>query len=339
MHEKLTPLDIAHEAALREDKDRATQKSPEFLESIKGLRAVIDNLKKKQGDPSGEGKNIRPLLLILSGGLTGPYATAQTLALKKMGFGKTFSQVVGISTGVAVAGYFLADNPELGETIYEEDLVKPEFYNPKRIHKLIDVNFAIKTMSEGPKMLDLETIANNPTEFWAQAVNERTGQPELINAKTAKQGILQAMHASMALPFLYNKKIAVNNDRYVDGGLDPLPIERIISQFNPTDILVLPNMSFVEAQNIQSSTGERWLEKLSVFFPENKSMLIKKIADRRAAFWRSEQKAKDIQGINIGILWPPSGGLSVVGQDAGKMRAAFIDTAEETVKKFQETMS
>lgn len=83
MSEKLTSINIAHEAALREDKDRALQKIPEFLESIKGLKAVIDNLKKKQADPSGEGKNIRPLLLILSGGLTGPYATAQTLALMK----------------------------------------------------------------------------------------------------------------------------------------------------------------------------------------------------------------------------------------------------------------
>lgn len=190
-------------------------------------------------------------------------------------------------------------------------------------------------MSKGPKTLDLKTIDANPTEFWVQAINERTGQPELINAKTAEQGILQAMHASMALPFLYNKKIEVNNEKYMDGGLDPLPIERMIAQFNPTDILVLPNMSFAEAKNIRLSTGEHLLEKLLPLLPNNKAALIKKVLERKVEFWRSEKRIKDMQGMNIGILWPPSGGLSVTGQDREKMRTAFIDTEKDTYRQFQ----
>lgn len=336
-NQKLSSVDFAHIEALRDNAEFEARHTAAFKEYLRQLHAVVENLKKKRDDPNGEGKNIRPLLLILSGGLEGPYGAGQAIALKEMGLGKTFNQVVGISTGAAIGGYFLSGNPEIAPSIYYEEMVKPEFFNPHRVNKMVDIDYTMQVLSTGPKALDTEAIIDNPTEFWVQAVNDKTGEAELINTKTAKQGVLQAMHASMALPFLYHEKVKVNDGEYVDGGLEPLPLEKVIAQFNPTDILILPNMSFLEADTFKLTTGERVLAKLLPLLPRKGIVaLAEKVLQRKEEFHHSLDEMKKIVGVNIGMLWPPGGDLTMTGQDSDKMKAAALAAQKDAFEEFGE---
>jgi len=235
---------------LRDNADFEKRRTQEFKEWHRMLEIVVENLKKKRDDPEKEGKKIRPLLLILGGGMQGPYGAGQVIALGRMGFRDKFDTVVGISAGAADAAYFLSANEEsdkqtlLGTSLYYKELATKKFLNFLRLKQIMNVGYAVGLMKEGEKALDTDAIIKGHSEFYVQATNSTTKEPELINGKTAKQGVVQAIEASMALPWVYGKEIEVDDGKYVDGAFEPVPIQKVIERFNPTDVLILPNMSY-----------------------------------------------------------------------------------------------
>ncbi|MES2023150.1 MAG: patatin-like phospholipase family protein [Patescibacteria group bacterium] len=260
---------------------------------------VIENILNKRDKVSGS-ENIRPLLFILGGGMRGVYGAGSVVAFRKIGLGDVFSHVVGISTGAPIGAYFLAGDEQvlLGASIYYEECVGKEFINFFRLGKIVNIDHIVKHMRHGKKALDCEAIKKSKTEFYVE-VTLNTGECALINTKTASPDMISSIHASMALPILYGKKIIVNKDEVNDGSFCKYPVWDAIENLNPTDVLILPNKTLKDGKSV---------------------LEIKK---EIAKFCK-----------NVEILWPANIEVGQLNTDKKKLKSAVEKSAEATLCAF-----
>lgn len=339
---KVTEIDIAHQEALRENADLEKRKDKEFHEWQKHLQVVIEHLKKRRDDPEGEGKKYRPLLLILGGGMRGPYSAAQVIALNEMGLDATkFDTVVGISAGAGTSSYYMAGKEQTykGTAIFYDECTSKDFLNLMRVRHVMDATVVGKTMREGDKALDQEAIMASPTEFYVAVTRQENKQAELIDVKTAKPGMVSALEASMNVPLLRAPGIEVNGVSYIDGGFDPLPLKEVINKFQPTDILVLPNVPFDRLETFKPSKAEMFL---SSNFAE-KALPYSGMPGTVLKFLKIAQELRNLlesfkreQNVNVGILWPPDRGLSNQAAEHDTIKGGVYETVRDTFRQLGE---
>lgn len=329
--QNLSAMDVAHEEAIRDYEQFKLAETREYKESENQLTAVIESIKKKHDDPEGEGKKIRPLLYVMSGGLEGPYSVGQAMALQDMGYDKDFDVLVGASTGSVVAGYMAAGQVESAASNYEK-MTSKEFFDSHRVREMVDVDYAVSFVKDGPDAMNTEQFYKDPRELYFQVYNDGTGQTEFVDPKKIPEGPFEAIRASAALPYIYNKKVKLRDSEYRDGGINPLPIDQIIEKFKPTDILILPNRSYSET-TVHKFSEVGWA--FSKILPEKGPLrLLKNLVKRRHEFQKELGGLKDIKGVNVGIMWPPLEDLSLLGQDVDKMKAAVLAAEHHTFEKF-----
>lgn len=265
------------------------------------LPLVLENLIKKRDKAPGS-ENIRPLLLILGGGMRGVYGAGQVCAFHKLGLDKVFHQVVGVSTGAAIGAYFLAGERQarLGTSLYYEECTTKSFIDIFRFRKIMDINYIIQQMSDGPKALDCDAIKRSPTEFYVEA-ELRSGECALIDVKTAFPGVLRALQASMSIPLFYGKGVIVNGEEMTDGSFCKNPMWEAIDKFKPTDVLILPNISKKNEKQILETKRD-----ICKFCP------------------------------NVEILWPSDISIGKITTDKRKLRSAVEDSARKTFEAFEQ---
>jgi len=338
---KMSAKDFAHAEAIRDDADFERRKDAEFQAWEKNLRVVIDNLLEKRDQRNLDGterKDIRPLLLIMGGGMKGPYGAGQALlGLPEAGLDKVFDTVVGISAGAATATYFVGGEPQAakGASIFYEECTKGEFIKFRRVHQIMNIDVVTEAMSHGEKSVDKQAVLDSETELYVGATRKEDGEFELINAKTARPGMITAVGASMAVPLVYRKAIEVNGEKYIDGAFDPMPIERLIKQFKPTDILVLPNTPFDRMDAFELNPGQYLFAELAHQTGSLGSIgTVEKFLRVKEEIRKSLEYIQNQNKVNIGILWPPDSGLSNLGTNPDKVEAAVIESARDVIKQF-----
>lgn len=263
-------IDIAQEIAEAENIDFEARQTEEFGKWQEGLAGVLDELRFMKADPSGaETAGVRPLLLIMGGGMKGPYCAGQVAGLHDVGMGDVFKNVVGFSAGSGPAAYFVAgaDQVRKATALFREDCTSEEFLSLKRL-KIIDTGVIASNMRSGEKALDQEVIRESPTGLYAGVTNAETGEVEFVDLKTATRDseldMVAVCEASSAIP-LFEDPFEVNGNMYLDGSLGELPFNNLIKQFRPTSILVLPNMPFSEIDTLEQASVESialWAAKL-----------------------------------------------------------------------------
>ncbi len=329
----------------------------EFGEWQKRLKVVLEDLKKRRDDPEGEGKEVRPLLLALGGGMAGSYGAGQVAALVHSGYMKTFKQAVGISAGACDIAYALAGKEQVltGSSIYYEECATDEFLvtdpvklakNPGRIKQLMNVGYlASNVFDQGKKKLDTEAVRKNPTEFYVQATNitnPKDQKAEFINAKD--KGIVQSVHASMALPWFYRKSVEIDGQKFQDGAvLDSFPLEEVIEKFKPTDILVLPQVPFENMIGVEKEA--KLTRVMARFIPNMASLnigsatLLKKFIKSRDSQLEALKFIQEQTGVKIGIMYPPDGGMLPITHDSETVRAGVLAAAKKACEDLGEEMN
>lgn len=332
-----TGVDMAEASAIKENEDFERRQTAEYGEWHKRLEVVLGHILEKKNSP--EGKQRRIVLLIMGGGVQGAYGMGQLIALNKLGMGSEsgiFKAVIGISAGSAAGASYMGGDKqsEIGATIFEEECTSPEFINFSRIHKIMDADFLAETVRSGPKAIDQDAIRRSPTEFYVVATHRDTGA-ELINAKTAKPDMVSALHASISigiLPF-YGKQNMVNEKMYADGAFDPVPIQKILDTFQPTDILVLPNSSFEGADGFVLS---KEMFAIGSAVPAIGSLgVAKKMLKNREEMRRFLEDVEQRTDVNIGFMWPQEAGLSAITQDPAAIKMAIHEATQDTLEEFK----
>lgn len=354
---KMSAKDFAHAEAIRDDADFERRKDVEFQAWDKDLKIVTHNITERiAGIVNGEArKDIRPLLLIMGGGMKGASGAGQALLglpavleslahssrtsvaseSSAVSLDQVFDTVVGISAGAPTAAYVLnEEQASAGASIFYKECTKGEFISRKlkRLPRIMDIDVVTQAMSHGEKALEQRRVLDSKADFFIVVTGKEDGKCELIDAKTAKPGMMDAIAASMAVPIAYKKAIEVNGKEYIDGAFSPVPLEEIIKKFNPTDILILPQVPFNRLDALKLSIGGRIISKFAHMFdslgPVEKFVRISEELRVALEYARGQSK------VNIGVLWPPDSNLNPLTTDPGQVEAAATESARGVIKAF-----
>lgn len=300
------------------------------------LSLVAENILLKRrlmelGSPKA--KNIHTLLLILGGANRGAYGSGACVALHGLGLGDVFDVVVGISTGGWIAGYFLAGEEQirLGASIYYEDFSGDRFIsyrNPWSVMSRYAIFFATR---EGKKRLDVDAILRSRSELFV-AVTDKKGSGLLIDAKKATPDLYAALDASSANPLAYPWPYPLNGAHLWDGGLAlPFPIREVCEMFEPTDVLVVPNMPWPPSPYASMMKERVFCELFLRHIPKHIRQLV---YTRKRYFVEGLEYIATRKDINIDILWSPDCGVESLTRDPRKLFAAAQGSAEKALAYF-----
>ena len=336
---KLTARDFAHLEANREYKDRERREDPEFEEWEKMLLPVIKSFLLKRDHPeSAEAKERRLVILFMAGGMKCASVAGQGVGLEKLGLSKVADAVVGTSGGAFAASYLVAGHMDRGLKVFYDQCCDGKFVRFSRVHRVLDVG-KIRGIAadEGPDKLNQEAMLESKTDLFVIATNQETGEAEVINAKTAKPGPIDAITASAALPLLYRIAIEVNGKQWIDGGFDPIPLQKIIKETNPTDLLILPSVPFQRLDALKMGKFKWVLAELVGKIGAmgiGTAVTIRKTMMMREELRRDLEEAKKETGVNIAVLWPPDTGLWTASQDPDQVRNAGAEAALDVIRRF-----
>src|SRR3989344_8327423 len=267
---------------------------------------VIQNLLRKrdlllQGDPAHE--QIRSALVICGGAMRGAYGAGAVVAFHRLGLANCFDVVVGISTGTAIASYFLAGEEQtlLGTAIYYEECLNG-FISFQR-WPIADVDHIERVMRSGRKKLDIDAIRRHRSQFFVGATDWKNGEGHFLDVKCAKPEPLAAIKASFAITALYRKPVLVNGQMFTDGSTAlPFPAKKVLQTFSPTDTLIIANRSQAKA-----SSSPSWTRKLlGTLFTIGLSPQVRTLLVKQSDLWA--ENLEHLRGIttNVGIFWGPS---------------------------------
>ncbi len=285
------------------------------------------------GDPSHE--TIRPVLLILGGGMRGASGAGAAHALHLLGLGQAFDVVIGISTGAGISSCFLSgrETVALNASIYYEELTQGVFNMLGLFGKSVtDIDVIERVIRSGKKRVRTEEIHASRSEFFVGVTDYHEVTPILIDAKRATPDPIMAVKASMAIPGLYKGTVEVNGRRYVDGSVNPFPIRTVMEQFHPTDILVIANCTHESGKNREPTPAEKLT---SLYYMKDVPSALRIMWTSRFERWQTglEEFRALNNNVHTGILWAPTK-LHMFTTHSGKLRHASERAHEETFRAF-----
>lgn len=151
--------------------------------------------------------------------------------------------IVGVSAG-ALFGINYKSN-QIGRGLrYSKKYAKNKdymgLYSFLTTGNIMNEDFCFKRIVNELDPLDYETFKNSDTEFYVVVTNMETGEAEYIKIDDLKEkNSLEILRASGSMPFV-SKPVAVNNKKYLDGGIaDSIPIDKIMTMGFDKVIVVL----------------------------------------------------------------------------------------------------
>jgi len=229
------------------------------------------------------------------------YSAGQVRALHKLGFGWIAESVVAISSGAAVAAYFLAgwEQTKRGCSLLVNGI--PKYMHPgfQNIGRIIDADGIENELRFGENALDVDRVMSSLTKLYVGVMDRKTGQ-YLIQNVCAGDAI-SWMKAAMNLLWISKGRVIINGREYADAGAYVVDLKATIGQLDrrPTHILILPSEA---AENLPPAGPiYRFYDWLTFkIYPDRKEQMEASRFDKVQAQidWCHEN------GIKVGILWP-----------------------------------
>jgi predicted patatin/cPLA2 family phospholipase len=166
------------------------------------------------------------------------YSMAALAVLEDLDLRNAFSMVLGSSAGVLNSAYFLAGQARESISIYTDGLSNRRFFTPWRLWKMIDVDRMVNVTLKRHHPIDEEALLTAPP-LHAVLTDAETAAARVFCQHDRDLDIYEIFRATVAIPLLYNRKIALGENRYVDGGIaDLLPLSAA-RELGATEAVVL----------------------------------------------------------------------------------------------------
>jgi predicted patatin/cPLA2 family phospholipase len=177
----------------------------------------------KSGSTRGNRTDGLHLALVLEGGgMRGVISVAMASAFEERGCLPAFDSVHGSSAGACGAAYFAAGQASVGARIYFEDINNKRFIDPYRPllgRPIMNKDFLIDYVMTEVKPLDASPIAAAPGFLNVVATRVETGEAQIFQSFKDKGDILAVLKASICLPIIAGRSVALGPFHYVDGGI------------------------------------------------------------------------------------------------------------------------
>ncbi len=304
------------------------ERNAAFAARLFQKRALLD-----AGDPAHE--KIRTLAIISGGGMRGVCGAGVWLGLYHLGLAHCFDWIIGISTGAAICGYGLTgkEHARAGATIYYEE-GRTGFVDHSWPFPKVHIDYLENVLRAGKKRLAVGELLAHRTEFFVCVTHWETGEGVLIDAKRAYPDPVMAIKASLALTFAYRFPVTVNGENFTDGGMSlPLPWEKAVREFKPTDVLIVSNYSLKESRGMGLTLKDRVLDRLVL---HRIPLSLRGAFKNRDASWRENIALAEHSALNVGFLWGDEH-VHVLTQDLATLRNATLKGIRDTLLFFGDT--
>ena len=180
-------------------------------------------------------------IICTGGGMRCAYSGGALVALAKEFHITTPDITIGVSGGAGSLAYYLAGQYEDIERIWTELLATKKFIEFRLKKPILDIDYLIDTVFKKQAPLDTERIMSSSTDWFFPATDIHTQKQSRFFSKNNSLDIFEILRASMAVPFIYGKKILLEGFGYQDGDLG-LTIEDSIAKarsLGATHIIVI----------------------------------------------------------------------------------------------------
>jgi len=212
----------------------------------------------------------RPALIVQGGGMRAIYSMAALAVLEDHGLRDAFSMVLGSSAGVLNSAYFLAGQARESISIYTEVLTTRGVIKPWRLWRVIDVDRMIDVTLKRHHPIDHDALAAAPP-LHAVLADAETAAPQVVCHPDDGFDVYEIFRATVAIPLLYNRKVPLGEQRYVDGGLAdllPLSVARVLGA---TEAVLL----VTRGPGQRKHDSNRFLRGLTRAFPSGQSAAVR----------------------------------------------------------------
>lgn len=289
----------------------------------------------KEGREVSDGRKAG--LIVEGGAMRGVISCAALMALEDLRLTDVFDEVYGASAGAVNAAYFLARQAAYATSIYYQKVNNTRFLRRLWNKTVVDLDALFDSIIAGDRPLCVDKVMASRSRLYISIGDSETGEAFLGLAQSSETPLLTLLKASAAMPFLYNRLVAVAGRNCFDGGLiNPLPIADAI-EAHCTDLLVLLTRpaSFRESPptRIERHVFDRICARGNPHL--NRAFCnvhLRANATRDMAFGR--QSIPD--GINIATICPDESDPKVerLTRDSLLLKAAAIASAKRTLEAF-----
>ena len=246
--------------------------------------SVIKNLLARKGlsAPFNDGKKIG---LVLPGGMmTGINGAGAMCALQALGLAQAFDVIFTASAGFANASYLLAENTEVGSSIYYEEFSGNRFIHFWKFWEPVSFDWAIEAVRD-IKPIDCDKIWNSHTDLVLRLSNYSDADKKRIyfNLKDYKKSeYFNLLKAAIASPIL-TRCTKIDFKKFCDGHITNRDVIDQIQyglKSDCTDLLIIYNQE-AQCDLLSLPKSERYFEvapvghsKITLF--ETRAEILKK---------------------------------------------------------------
>ena len=279
----------------------------------------------EQGDPEHE--NYAPVGVALSGTMRGVTFAYQMSVLEHLQLVKLFKAFIGVSTGAPPIAYGLAEQCVLGRSVYLEECLTESFM---RTPVSADSDYLSRVFRVGHKALNESAARRAKPDFFAAATCAKTGNGILFNAKTIEPDMVQALHASIAIPGMTGP-VAIGDSSYLDGvGAHPFPIQEAAA-LNPTGLIIFANAPGQISDEEITASKTAWTYLTRRLPAEVREQYVSSAArfNEGLAWLKKESPCPWV------ILWCDPN-ISIFERDYGKLHGEAMRAEEQLLSLFSE---
>jgi predicted patatin/cPLA2 family phospholipase len=182
--------------------------------------------------------NTNTVLVLEGGGLRGAFvagALGELAACEAL----RFSHIFATSAAAASAAYMVAGQIDRGLAIWRDRTHGDQLISARHLlrgRRLMDIEGLIEVF-RGELSLDAARVELSTTALRVAVTNCNTGAADHVTATRAN--VYELLEATMALPVVYGRVVAVGGVPYIDGGVaDAIPLEAALA-LAPARVIVV----------------------------------------------------------------------------------------------------
>lgn len=140
--------------------------------------------------------------------------------------------VIGVSMGATIGANYISKQPGRNLTIVEKFIDDPRYISTKNLitqGSLFGMDFIFNDIPYNHVKFDFDAFEDSNQEFVIGAMNCVSGKTSYIKkSKNTTEAMMEALEASISLPFVSHVK-NINGIAHLDGGLtDPIPAKKAL---------------------------------------------------------------------------------------------------------------
>ena len=234
------------------------------------LRAIVE--RKRRLDAGKSRDDGMKLGIVAEGGaMRGVVSGGACVGLEDLGLTGVFDVAYGASAGAINLAYFVIGQAERASRIYSGYAARPEFVNPLRLGKILDLDFLFESVIKPTFPIPKERLLAAPTELRVSVTEKRTGRNALLSARHPGIDTYDLLKASAAVPFYYGRTVTILGEEWLDGmASNALPVREALAD-GCTHVLLLLSARPHEGSARAASPGRHdiaWAERM-IFLPRH----------------------------------------------------------------------